>query len=383
VIRPTRKDTRVVVVTLVLATVSTIFPGFLIGALSVQVSEEFGVSEATYGWGLGTFFLAATAGSVVMGRLVQRIGPRNQISLAVCISASAQLVLASAARSFGLVVLLLGVCGFVNAANQTAVNLALTRAEIRRLGLAVAMKQSAMPSSSMLAGIAVPVLALTVGWRWAYVVGAGLALLAVIAVRAAIAPDEVPSRADSAALVSSSQALILAAVSGGFLAFSAGSLNAWVVGSGVDAGLSPGLAGLMLSLGAASGITLRLYGGLRADAMSQAPFRVAGFTALIGAVGMVVLGSRVPGVHVVATLVAFGGGWVWPVFTNYGVVRTNPSAAGHATGISQMGVYVGVFVAPLITGVVIEHSGYEAMWLMVAASTVIGSLIALRIADEF
>ena len=37
----------------VMATVSTVLPGFLIGAMSVQVSAEMGVSEAAYGWGSG------------------------------------------------------------------------------------------------------------------------------------------------------------------------------------------------------------------------------------------------------------------------------------------------------------------------------------------
>ena len=51
-----------VVAAAVLAAASTVFPGFLVGALSVQVSAEMGVSEAVYGWGLGSFFLAATIG---------------------------------------------------------------------------------------------------------------------------------------------------------------------------------------------------------------------------------------------------------------------------------------------------------------------------------
>ena len=44
------------------ATVSTVYPGFLIGALTVQVSDEFSVTEATYGWGLGGFFWPPPSG---------------------------------------------------------------------------------------------------------------------------------------------------------------------------------------------------------------------------------------------------------------------------------------------------------------------------------
>ena len=82
-------------------------------------------------------------------------------------------------------------------------------------------------------------------------------------------------------------------------------------------------------------------------------------------------------------LLSFGCGWIWPVFTNYGIVRANPRAAGSATGITQMGVYVGVFVGPLVTGWLIEHSGYPVMWLAVAASSVAGAAVSIRIADRF
>ena len=267
------------------ATVSSVYPGFLIGALSVQVSEDFRVSEGTYGWGIGSFFLAATAGSVVLGQLAQRIGPRAQIAGALIISASAQLVLAAFARSFAAVIACLFVAGFANAGNQTGVNLALARADISRLGLAVALKQSGMPSATMLSGFAVPAVALTVGWRWAFVVGGGMAFVSFLAVLAVIEKSVGARDVARHVVQSPMRSLMLAGVCSGFLAFSAGALNAWVVASGVDAGLSPGVAGVMLGVGAGSGIALRLYSGFRVDAMRAAPFRVAGLTVLVGAAG--------------------------------------------------------------------------------------------------
>ena len=367
----------------VMATVSTVVPGFLIGALSVQVSAEMGVSEAAYGWGLGSFFGAAMVGSIMLGRLAQTIGPLNQMTLALLVSAAAQVALAATAESFGAVIGLLVVAGLANAANQTSVNLALAQAQLSRLGFAVSIKQSGLPTATLLAGFAVPSLALTVGWRWAYVAGAALAMASLGVVRAAVGAS--PKRAAAAAPVpeSSPRDLYLAAAVGTFLAFSAGSLNAWGVGSGVDAGLGEGTAGLMLGLGAATGITMRLIGGWLSDTMRARPFLVAGVTALLGSAGMGLLALRSPPIHIAAMLLAFGGGWIWPVFTNYGIVRANPAAAGTATGVTQMGVYVGLFVAPLVTGWLIENSGYQAMWLVVAAAAVIGAVLSIRIADRF
>ncbi len=367
----------------VMATVSTVLPGFLIGALSVQVSAEMGVSEAAYGWGLGSFFGAAMVGSIMLGRLAQTIGPLNQMTLALALSATVQVALAATAESFAAVIGFLVVAGLANAANQTSVNLALAQAQVPRLGLAVSIKQSGMPASTLLAGLAVPALALTVGWRWAYAANAAFAMLSLAVVRSVVGSRRLRAPAGASMPASSPRALVSAAAVGGLLAFSAGSLNAWGVGSGVDAGLGEGVAGLILSVGAATGIMLRLVGGWVSDTMRAKPFRVAGITALVGSVGMALLALRSPGVHVAAMLLAFGGGWIWPVFTNYGVVRTNPAAAGTATGVTQMGVYVGVFVAPLVTGWLIERSGYPAMWLVVAVAAVAGGLLSIRIANRF
>ena len=368
----------------VMATVSTVLPGFLIGAMSVQVSAEMGVSEAAYGWGLGSFFGAAMLGSILLGRLSQRIGALSQTTLALAVSAAAQLALAATARSFGAVIGFLVVAGLCNAANQASVNLALAQAQLPRLGLAVSIKQSGLPTATLLAGFAVPALALTVGWRWAYVASAGFALASLAMARVAAGSSPPRAAANGASRPeSSSRDLFLAAVVGAFLAFSAGSLNAWGVGSGVDAGLGEGAAGLFLSLGAATGITMRLICGWLSDTMRARPFLVGGVTAMVGSAGMALLALRSPGIHVAAMLLAFGAGWIWPVFTNFGIVRANPEAAGAATGVTQMGIYVGVFVGPLSTGWIIEHSGYPLMWLAVAASSVIGATIAIRIADRF
>lgn len=367
----------------VVATVSTVLPGFLIGALSVQVTADIPVSAAVYGWGLGSFFGAAMVGSILLGRLAQRFGALRMMTGALALSAAVQLTLAAAATSFAAVVGLLVVAGLCNAANQTSVNLALAEARLSRLGLAVSIKQSGMPTATLLAGFAVPSLAVTVGWRWAYVASAAFALASLAVVRAAVGSSPQVTSTRASKPDSSPTELVMAALVGALLAFGAGSLNAWGVSSGVDAGLGEGVAGLFLSLGAAVGITLRLISGWLSDTMRARPFFVGGVTAIAGAVGMVGLSLRSPSVHVAALLLALGGGWIWPVFTNFGIVRANPTAAGAATGITQMGIYVGVFVGPLITGWLIENSGYQAMWLVVAAASLVGALVSIRVADHF
>ena len=372
--------------------VASVLPAFLVGALSVQVRDELDVSTSLYGWAMSSYFLGAALTSSGIGRLAQRVGPRRQMTVALLVTAAVQIAIAAFADSFAVFLVCLAACGIANAATQTAVNLAITEARLPRLGLAVALKQSGMPAGSMLAGLSVPLLALTVGWRWSYVAAAAIGLLAAALVTFVIAPSAV-SAADFVTAgdadtepdrpQSSTGALVHAAIAGGFLSFGAGTLTLWVVESGVDAGLGNGLAGLMLSLGAGLGIAIRLWWGFRLDGLTRLPFFVGGTMVFVGAAGAALLAVRASPIHVIATIVAFSGGWIWPVFTNFGIMRANRGRAAAATGITQTGVYVGILAAPLVTGVLIDRAGYGVMWLAVAASMAIGATVAVRIAHHF
>ena len=366
----------------VFATVTTILPGFLVGALSVQVADEFGVTEATYGWGLGGFFLSATLGSKVLGGVAQRVGPRRQVVASLAASVVAQLFIAALASSFWLFVGALAVTGLANSANQSAINLLLSTAKLPRLGLAIALKQSGMPAASLLGGLAVPAIALTVGWRWAYVIGAVAATLAALNILRVVQPIGAMERGVVPQPRTERRTLVMASAGLGCMAFAAGALNAWIVSSGVDAGIDEARAGLLLSLGAGFGIAIRLAIGFRIDRIAARPFRLAGIFSMVGALGISLLAISTPVVAVLSTILAFGAGWVWPVFTNFGIVTANREAAAAASGITQTGVYIGVFAGPLLSGILIEAVGYSSMWLVTAAVMVAGASISMAIAPR-
>ena len=372
-----------VIAVAIAAAVSVALPGFLVGGLSVQIRGEFGVAEGRYGWAMSTYFLAATAGSIVLGRLAQVIGPRRQLTLALLGAAVVDLCIALFANEFGYLIAFLAIAGLCNAAAQTAVNLGLAQAGLPRLGLALAVKQSGMPAASMLSGLAVPVIALTLGWRWAFVGAATVALIAVVGVQQTISSSAPQPTTEKAPSQSPLNALVIAGVAAMFLSFGAGALNAWVVESGVDAGLGKGTAGLMLSIGAALGIAIRVGWGMRLDRMSWHPFVIAGVMVFGGAIGAIGLTGRSSTIHIIATVVAFSGGWIWPVFLNFGVVRANEGNAASATGVTQTGVYLGVFIAPLTAGAIIERSGYPMMWTITAIAMAVGGILMLRVSKRF
>ena len=93
---------------------------------------------------------------------------------------------------------MLAVAGVANSVNQPAINLFMAdQVPMDRQGLAFGIKQSAIPAAVLISGLALPVLAMPLGWRATFAICAGLALAAAGLIgRAApsfVAPPERPA----------------------------------------------------------------------------------------------------------------------------------------------------------------------------------------------
>ncbi|MEM8904137.1 MAG: MFS transporter [Actinomycetota bacterium] len=369
----------------VVVTASSVLPAFLTGAVGVQLRDDLGFGEGALGLAIGAFFLAAAIGSAPGGRLVQRLGAKRSILVALSATIVADLWIAAGARSWSSLAVGLAVGGLGNALTQPAANLLLADSvPAHRLGLAVSLKQAGMPTATLLGGLAVPALALTVGWRWAYVAAAGLAVVAVAAMlrlsdegrRPAPGTDAPPRRPDSAV-----STLVVAASGMVFGAATAGAIGAWVVSSAEASGVASGSAGLLLTLGSAIGICSRVIVGWRADRTRRAPLRTVSTMLAIGAIGVAALSSGDLAVLLPAVAIAFGAGWAWPGLFNFAIVRANPSGPAAATGITQVGTYLGAVVGPVVFGLVVDAADYRTAWLMTAGWAVVAAVV-MRVTDR-
>ena len=358
------------------ATTACVFPPFLLGGMAVQIRADLGFSEAGTGLGVGAFFASAAAFSAVAGRWAERVGGARGLDrglrLAALWSAAVQVAIAGLAGSLPVLLVLMALAGAGNSLAQPAANLVISRALPRhRQGLGFAVKQSAIPASTLLAGLAVPALALTVGWRWAFVGSALLSLVSAAAVpRVAaggpaggpgVSTYEGSGRAPMGTMAVLSLGIALGAAA-------AGTLGAFLVTSGVEAGLAPGAAGLTLTLGSAVGITVRLLAGLQADRRGGGHLRVVALMLALGSVAFALFATGRPGVIVAAVPLAFGAGWAWPGLFNLAVVLANPGSPAAATGITQTGTYLGAVAGPLAFGFLAEHASFAVAWLVAAAA---------------
>lgn len=365
------------------ATIVCIFPPFLLGAMAVQVRADLGFSESGIGLAVGAFFLVASVLSAVMGRWAERAGGSRALRMAALWAAAAQLLIAVGARSLVLLTVSLGIAGAANALAQPAANLVIARAlPADRQGIGFAVKQSAIPFSTFLGGIAVPALALTFGWRWAFVTAAALAVASAAAVdggAAAMAGRRHPD-GDTVgdALVAfpagtgggegrlPMPVMVMLALGAGLGAGAAGTLGAFLVSAGVHAGLSEGGAGLTLTLGSALGIASRLSAGVLADRRSGGHLRWVAAMLALGSFGYLLFATGEPGLLLAGLPLAFGAGWAWPGLFNLAVVLANPASPGAATGITQTGTYAGAVLGPLLFGLVAEQWSFGRAWWLAA-----------------
>ena len=202
-------------------------------------------------------------GSAPLGGRVGRFGVQRSLRLAGGISALALAAAALAPTELALGAALV-VGGLANAIGQPAANATLAQhVPPRRFGLAFAIKQSGIPVATLLAGLAVPSVALTVGWRWAYALAAVLA----VAVRSCRRPTA-PLACGAARGASPPRAGCPCGCSRAGLAFAviaASSIGAFGASGGVAIGLDEGAAGLLVAAGGLAGLAIRLGSGVWAD----------------------------------------------------------------------------------------------------------------------
>jgi MFS family permease len=313
------------------ATVVSSLPVFFTAAMAVQLTAELGFGAVGIGAAVGTYFGTMALSSVHLGRVADQLGATRSLRLATLASAAAAFEIAVLATNLLTLAIGLAISGLAAALAQPAANrLLIIRVRGDRLGAAFGLKQSAPPAATMLAGLAVPAIALTVGWRWAYALAGLIALFVAAAVGPP--PPRTPGRVErhdrsKPDALAHRPMLILLAISFG-LAFSASSVVlAFYVDSAVQAGTSQRYAGLVFAGASLTAIVTRLVAGVACDRFAFAPLRLCAALLATGALGLVLLATGDPAVITLGAVVALAGTWGFPGVFWYALVRAYPDHA--------------------------------------------------------
>ena len=346
--------------------VAVVLPAFLVASLASQIQ----LGGSAVGLAIAIFHVICAVTSTPAGRLVERIGPRAGMRIAATLTAVSCLAIAGLAQSAVAVTALLIVGGLANAFGGPAVAALLRReVAVHRQGLAFGAQQSGGTLGSLLAGLALPLIAIPFGWRWAFLAVAVLALAA-----AAVVPYVEPAPSDAVRRprgLTSVHALAAAAA----LASAAGvGFISFLILYAVHSGMSEGEAGLLLGAVSLAATASRISVGVLADRRGGEPLRPVAVMLSISIAGYLLLIAGEPALIVVAALLAGAFGWAWPGGLTLAVVQRSPNAPAWAVGVLMAGLFTGAILGPLVVGILAEHERFAVAWGTCATCALLAAL---------
>lgn len=363
----------------VLIAVVAVLPMFLTAGLSVQIARDLDFSPSALGVAPAAFFGAMVLASPFAGRLVTRLGAVRAIRWVVLFVAVVLVLMAGTAYSLPVLATYLALAGVANAVAQPATNQLLAQqVPRRRQGSAYGAKQSAIPVASMLAGLAVPALALTFGWRWAFAAFAVLAALAAFWPFGTEDGEGHTQRNDIVDIALPRRILGVLALGVGFAAAGGSTLAIFMVASAVETGWDEAAAGVLFALASGVGIAARLLAGVRADQRGRNHLWFVTLMLVTGALGVTALASDNLVLFAVGAPIAFGAGWGWPGVFILSVVNLHPTGPAAATALTQIGTSAGCVVGPLTFGAVAETWSYRTAWAATAVALLVAAGVLLQ-----
>ena len=350
-----------------------VLPIFLTGALAVQLHDDIGLSLDSLGLVYASYFTAAALLSAVLARVAERTGPEWSLRIGCVIYIASFIGIATLAAAPLVLSVFIALAGVGTALTRSASSVLVARnVAPARQGLAFGLKHCSIPVGTLLAGLSVPAIALTVGWHWAYVTAAALTFVVLLAVPAP-AGRWVPPRNDGRADMSTGL-LIFAAVSFGLGSSAAASLGAYTVSTAVDSGMNEGAAGILVAVGSVFGLTSRLVVGHWSDRRHGSQLDLVTWMLAAGAAGFLLLGSGNRWVMLLAVPIAFATGWAWLGSYNLAMVRLNPVAPGAAVGVTQTGAFVGAIVGPAGLGFLADRTSFTVVWVAAALASFLAAV---------
>lgn len=345
----------------ILYTIGSLAP-FLIADLHITKSQLGALTSAAFG--------TATVLSLFAGHFTDTFGARRAFILLTTLIAL-DFALVAAGHTYWLLLVAVFLAGIPQALSNPSTNkLIAAHVPPPQRAFAVGVKQSGVPLAALTAGLVLPSLARWTSWRTAVLLVVPIAAVAALAA-IGLPRDAARTQGRAFALPAppnrATQWLMGYSL---FIGAGLASLNTYLALYAHERlGLGSTEAGWLISAIGVSGVASRLLWARYAGKMADVPWSL-----LVLALTSIVFAVLIP--------VATGGHWlVW-----VGAVGLGGSAAaanavtmvavtqgggfgrtGHASGLVSMGFFAGFVLGPSAFGLLSDHGGYKAGWLLVAA----------------
>lgn len=368
------------------------------GGLSVLMpllQRDLGLSTVQVGVLGGARFTGLIALSIPAAAMVTRLGLRRS---SVLLQVGFGLTSAALAAASGPITALLAVAA--SSAFFAAVNPATTTAVVVRFPMfmraqAMNTKQMGVPLGTLLAAVILPPASAVVGWRGAFLIVAGLSLVA--AAITAVLYTEDPKDGTAAVIVQSKGTTPWGllrhrpiAMMTGLQAIMMGSqvsmlayLMVFLVGRGIPLGVAAGYMALLQL----TGVCGRMLWGVLAehvfDNRRRPALASAVASSMVGVAALAVLPQSAPGWMLASVSILLGLG-LMAYAGMIELVRAElvaPEVTAAATGISYTLGSIGALAGPPLVGLIAQQHGFPAAWGAIAAALVIATVLSLLVAE--
>ncbi len=371
------------IVSAVIGTVASL-PVFLVGTLALEIRKSLHFGTDMLGITVAAYYLGAAAASLPGGRLSEQVGGIRVMRNSVLLLTILLLTINFAVDSLAALIVVMVLCGLIGGALQPALNLFLARRVTPdSQGLAFGIKQAAIPLSSALGGMAVPAIALTIGWRQAFGAAALIAVISYVFIpkpRRTVSDSKSGTVANADIRIPKNALMILAAaIAFGMLA--ASGLSSFWVTFAVQNHMSKASAGWVAGVAGMLTVAARVSVGIVADKRQKRHFVTISWMLFAGALGyaMLFLGNHTgqEWLIVIGMMTALGIGWGWNGLFNYAVVKNCATAPARATGVTQVGGRLGAVVGPLVVGFSVTHGSFNLAWAICGVSMLFAGMLML------
>lgn len=358
----------------------TAFSVVLIGlpVLAPQIRHEYGLDLVQVGFVLDSVWIGGLLTLLPWGLLADRVGERIVLALGLSFAALA-LAGAAYAGSYGMFLLLLGLAGAagasVNAASGRAIMYWFPAAE---RGLALGVRQTAVPIGGFLAALVLPALGLEHGLLFLAALSAGGALFGVAVIHDPEAAEDVLRPRRLGDTLRDGRLWLLCSGSGFYLVAQIAITSFVVLFLYDERGFSRGEAAAVLAVVQVLAAGFRIGGGRWSDVVGSRlrPLRLIGVVSA-ATLGLVAVLVDAPAPVLVAALIVAGGvAMAWNGLSYTAAAElAGRERSGAALGMQQTALAaVGAAVPPVFAAVV-SATSWRAAFAFAAVFPLAGALL--------
>lgn len=351
--------------------------------LAPALREQYGLSLTEVGIALAAEWIGLTFAMLPWGFAADRFGERTTLTVGL-VACSGFLAGAAFAPDFGTLVAMLTLAGVAGGSVQSGSGRAVTRwFGPHERGLALGVRQTAVPLGGFLAAVALPLLD---GPRAGFLFLSGLVLAGAVAgalVLRAHPDSQAQETAELEATLRDRRLLLLCGVSGAYVVAQVVLMGFLVLFLHEERGFSTGAAAAALAVSQVAAAALRIGVGRWSDVIGSRvrPLRLVGATMTASTAVVAVTASAAGWLVAAAIVFATAVSMAWNGLSFTMAAELGRRRSGAAIGLQQTVLSASGVAAPVVFAALVSWTSWQAAFAVAALFPLSGRLL-LKLLDE-